>query len=110
VAKLASFRIIPAIAAHNDRKVESFRVDFNGAYLNGELGEGEEIYMQQPPGYEEAGDSVLRLRKSLYGLVPYCEVIGGLMYTSVATRPDLTVAISTLSQFLDNPGEVHWRR
>jgi hypothetical protein len=30
------------------------------------------------------------------------------MYASVATRPDITFAVSTLSQFLDNPGDVHW--
>ena len=40
--------------------------------------------------------------------VPYCEAIGSLMYASVATRPDIAFAVSTLSQFLDNPGEAHW--
>ena len=41
--------------------------------------------------------------------VPYREAIGSLMYTSVATRPDITFAVSTLSQFLDNLGEAHWK-
>ncbi len=40
--------------------------------------------------------------------VPYREAIGSLMYASVTTHPDITFAISTLSQFLENPGEVHW--
>jgi hypothetical protein len=40
--------------------------------------------------------------------VPYREAIGSLMYASVATRPDITFAVSTLSQFLENPGETHW--
>jgi Reverse transcriptase (RNA-dependent DNA polymerase) len=40
--------------------------------------------------------------------IPYHEAIGSLMYASVATRPDITFSISTLSQFLDNPGSVHW--
>jgi len=31
------------------------------------------------------------------------------MYASVTTRPDITAAVSTLSQFLDNPGEAHWQ-
>ena len=251
VAKLSSFRAILALAARHDWEIESF--DFNGAYLNGELGEDEEIYMQPPPGYEGQGeDTVKRLRKSLYGLkqagqkwydalsraladlgfrvthadlgvfhkqvdghtlilvvhvddciftgsspqliaeykqkfharyaltdlgpvswllgikitrnreehtislsqtayieqiverfglsdakayatpmvpgvvysrgespsapieadrmrrVPYREAIGSLMYASVATRPDITFAVSTLSQFLDNPGDAHW--
>jgi hypothetical protein len=44
---------------------------------------------------------------------PYRETtIGSLimMYrdASVATRPDITSAVSTLSQCLDNPGEAHW--
>jgi hypothetical protein len=67
VAKLSSFRTILALAACYDWEIESF--DFNGAYLNGELGEDEEIYMQGPPGYEgQDQDTVKRLRKSLYGL------------------------------------------
>ena len=251
VAKLTSFRTILAVAARLDWEIESF--DFNGAYLNGELDAGEEIYMQAPPGYDkgETG-SVKRLHKSLYGLkqagrkwydalcraladlgfhvshadpgvfhahveghalilavhvddcimtgssgdlimrykrefhsryaltdlgpvhwllgikvtrnraaraislsqssyidsilarfslsdaspyqtpmapsasyskrdgasnapdaahmrkIPYREAIGSLMYASVATRPDITFAVSTLSQFLNNPGEAHW--
>ena len=40
--------------------------------------------------------------------VPYREAIGSLMYASVATRLDIAFAVSTLSQFLDNPGEAHW--
>ena len=40
--------------------------------------------------------------------VPYYEALGSLMYASVATRPDITFAVSTLSQFLENPGEAHW--
>jgi hypothetical protein len=251
VAKFSSIRAILAIAAHHDWEIESF--DFNGAYLNGQLGDKEEIYMQSPPGYDTgAKGMVKRLHKSLYGLkqagrkwydalcrvladlgfkvtqadpgvfyarveghililavhvddcamtgssgeliaqykhklhscyaltdfgplhwflgikvtrdreartislsqssyidsilarfslsdahpykipmtpsvtlskrdapsnaseashmhkVPYREAIGSLMYASVATRPDITFAVSTLSQFLENPGEMHW--
>ena len=40
--------------------------------------------------------------------IPYREAVGSLMYAAVATRPDVTFAISTLSQFLENPGLVHW--
>jgi len=252
VAKLASFRAVLALAACNDWEIETF--DFNSAYLNGELEEDEEIYMQPPPGYEGQGgeDIVLRLQKSLYGLkqagrkwydalaraladlgfcttqadpgvfylrneghicilvvhvddcvftgssaelisdykskfndryaltdlgpiswllgikvtrdrdnrtislsqttyiesileryaltsakayatpmvpgvlysrdqspstpqeadrmrnVPYREAIGSLMYASLATRPDITFGVATLSRFLDSPGDVHW--
>ena len=54
VTKLASFCMILAIAACHDWDIESF--DFNGTYLNGTLGEGEEIYMQEPPRYETQGE------------------------------------------------------
>ena len=40
--------------------------------------------------------------------VPYCEAIGSLMYASIATQPNISFAVTALSQFLDNPGEVHW--
>jgi hypothetical protein len=250
VARLASFRAILALAARFDWEIDMF--DFIGAYLNGELDEDEEIYMQPPPGYEGQGENVLRLRKSLYGLkqagrkwyealaralidlgfcitqadpgvfylrmevhiiilvihvddcvitgssakliadykakfnaryaltdlgpvswllglkvtrdrenrticlsqtayintmldrfaltdakplrspmvpgivyskddspsspqeaarmekAPYREAIGSLMYASIATRPDISFAVATLSQYLDNPGEIHW--
>ena len=39
---------------------------------------------------------------------PYREAIGSLMYAAVATHPDISFAVSMLSQFLKNPGEAHW--
>jgi hypothetical protein len=67
IAKLSSFRVLLVMAACYDWEVEAF--DFNAAYLNGELGDGEQIYMQQQPGYEQgSAGSVKKLRKALYGL------------------------------------------
>ena len=68
VAKLASIRTVLAIAAQSDMEME--QIDIKGAYLNGELEDGEVIYMQHPPGYQPMGaeGKVLRLRKTLYGL------------------------------------------
>jgi hypothetical protein len=40
--------------------------------------------------------------------IPYRESIGSLMYALIATRPDITYAVSRLSKFLDKPGLVHW--
>ena len=66
VARLASIRTILAIAACNDWEIDTF--DFNGAYLNGELNDNEQIYMEPPPRYCNQGESVKFLLKSLYGL------------------------------------------
>jgi hypothetical protein len=67
VAKLASLRTILALAVHLDWEIECF--DFNAAYLNGELKESEEIYMEQPPGYAEGRAGFVKwLKKALYGL------------------------------------------
>jgi hypothetical protein len=41
--------------------------------------------------------------------VPYHELIGSLMYASIATQPNVAHAITALSQFLENPGCVHWQ-
>ena len=251
VACMVSFRTILTLAAQQDWEVDAF--NFNSAYLNGKLGENEEIYMEELPGYETPReDSVVCLQKAIYRLkqagrkwydalsriltdigfsvsgvdlgvfvaregrhililaahvndcvitgsspelikdfkiklndcyaltdlgpvqwllgikvtrnreactislsqegyialilewfslqdakavdtpmllsvsyskrdcpandteckhmarVPYREAIRSLMYASVATRPDITFAVSTLSQFLNNPGEAHW--
>lgn len=40
--------------------------------------------------------------------IPYCEAVGSLMYASMGTRLDITFAISTVAQFLKNPGAAHW--
>ena len=39
--------------------------------------------------------------------VPYHKAVGSLMYASIATHPDITFAVSTLSQFLENTGEAY---
>jgi hypothetical protein len=40
--------------------------------------------------------------------VPYQRAIGSLMYAATSTRPDITFAVSILSQFMRNLGQVHW--
>ncbi|MBW0517549.1 hypothetical protein O181_057264 [Austropuccinia psidii MF-1] len=40
--------------------------------------------------------------------VNYRSAIGSINYLSTATRPDLSYAVSSLSQFLENPGINHW--
>ena len=42
--------------------------------------------------------------------VPYREAIGSLMYAAIGTRPDITFAVTALSQYLQNPGRPHWEQ
>ena len=46
--------------------------------------------------------------KKTMAKVPYRQTIGSLMWATVATRPDIAFAVSVPSQFLENPGRVHW--
>jgi transposase InsO family protein len=63
--RYSAVRAVLAIAALQDMELRS--LDISHAYLNGEL--EEEIYMQQPEGFEVGGpDHVCKLHKSLYGL------------------------------------------
>jgi len=66
VVKLASIRIFLAIAAIYG--LEIHQMDVVTAFLAGDL--EEEIYMEQPKGFEVETDEdlVCLLRKSLYGL------------------------------------------
>ena len=68
VARLASFRLLMAIAARNGWAIDAF--DFESAFLNSTLGDDEIIYLEQPVGYEtrDRESWVWRLLKALYGL------------------------------------------
>jgi hypothetical protein len=66
VARLNSIWLILAIAACNDWDIESF--NFVRAYLNRELDNNKEIYMQSSLGYESDAKTIKWLQKSLYGL------------------------------------------
>ena len=65
VTKLASIRTILALAARHDWDIDMF--DFHNAFLNGELDDNEEVYMEQPPGHEDRDpcNFCLQLKKSL---------------------------------------------
>ena len=68
VAKLASIWSILAIASRNDWPIDMF--DFHSAFLNGEHGDDEEVFMEQPLGYEERDWKCfcVQLLKSIYSL------------------------------------------
>jgi hypothetical protein len=66
VVRFTSIRALLAFAVQNDMLVH--QMDVVTAFLNGTL--EEEIYMQQPIGYEEPGKEhrVCKLKKAIYGL------------------------------------------
>ena len=67
VGTYTTIRCLLALSACLNLKLYHF--DFECAYLNGKLTEGEEIYMEIPQGFEvEKQNQVLKLRKCLYGL------------------------------------------
>ena len=49
VARLASFRLMLALAARKGWAVDNF--DFDQAYLNSKLGDDDIVYVEQPPDY-----------------------------------------------------------
>ena len=51
VAKLASIHTILALAACHDWDIDMF--NFHNAFLNRELDDNREVYMEQPPGHED---------------------------------------------------------
>ncbi|KAF7776615.1 hypothetical protein Agabi119p4_5008 [Agaricus bisporus var. burnettii] len=63
VARLESVRLVCAIAASLGLRL--WQVDFVSAFLNSE--NTYEVFMEQPPGFEEGGDKVWLLLKTLYG-------------------------------------------
>jgi hypothetical protein len=66
MARLDTIRMVLSIAAQNKWKV--YQMDIRSTFLNGIL--EEEVYVNQPPGYEVLGEEhkVCRLKKALYGL------------------------------------------
>lgn len=66
VARTGSIKLLATIAVHLGLKAH--QLDVKAAFLHGEL--SEEIYMRQPPGFEDPSKKghVLRLKKSIYGL------------------------------------------
>jgi len=66
VVKYNTLRLLLALAAYYDWEIQ--QMDFETAFLNGDL--EEDIYMSQPEGFQIPGaeGKVVKLRKALYGL------------------------------------------
>ncbi|KAJ4747967.1 Subtilisin-like protease [Rhynchospora pubera] len=95
VAKLNSIRILLSVAACKGWKLH--QLDVKNAFLHGDL--DEEIYMDQPPGFVLEGET----HKDP---TVYKRLIGKLLYLTI-TRPDITYAVSVLSQFMQSPSQEH---
>lgn len=63
VARLESIRLLIALGVMHGYEIH--QLDVVTAFLNGKL--EEEVYMRQPPGFEE-GDHVCKLKRAIYGL------------------------------------------
>jgi hypothetical protein len=64
VVRMSTVRLFFSLVASQD--LECHQIDIQNAFVQSDL--QEEIYMQQPPGYEDGTSQVLQLNKSLYGL------------------------------------------
>ena len=50
----------------------------------------------------------LREEDEKFDIQTYQKAIGSLTYLSTSTRPDIAASVGILSQFMSNPGTVHW--
>jgi hypothetical protein len=66
IARLESIHILLAYATYHGFKLE--QMDVESAFLNGPI--KEEVYVEQPPGFEDSEypNHVYRLSKALYGI------------------------------------------
>lgn len=64
VVRASTIRLFFSIVAAQD--LECHSVDIKNAFIQSDL--EDEIYISQPPGFQDSTCSVFRLRKSLYGL------------------------------------------
>ena len=58
-------------------------------------------------GLAEAGSSAGEGSPAGMGDIPYRSVVGSLMYLAVCTRPDLSMAVSALSRYCQEPQPEH---
>lgn len=68
-------------------------------------------YTPLPPGMiiSKADSPTTEGEQLAMAQYPYRECLGSIMYGQIATRPDLSFAVSSLSKVSANPGMVHWK-
>ncbi|GKE41563.1 putative RNA-directed DNA polymerase [Tanacetum coccineum] len=50
----------------------------------------------------------IKIYRDRMSQVPYASAVGSIMYAMTCTRPDVSFALSMVSQHQQNPGEGHW--
>ncbi|CAJ2668093.1 unnamed protein product [Trifolium pratense] len=80
--------------------VERFRMT-DSKIVNTPLSHHSKLSIKQCPQSEDE-------RKKMES-TPYASGVGSIMYGMVCSRPDLSYAISVVSRFMANPGQVHWQ-
>ncbi len=46
--------------------------------------------------------------RSWMSAIPYASAVGSIMYAMICTRPDVSYALSVVSRYQADPGEIHW--
>jgi hypothetical protein len=95
VARHATLRALLAHAAVEDLELQ--QIDVKTAFLNGPL--KEDIYMDQPEGYDFGSNKVLKLNKALYGLKQAARAWNDRL-VEVLTNNGLKVSIADASLFI----------
>ena len=63
------------------------------------------------PGTQLTKDDCPQTKEEMLAMTrfPYRAIIGSLLFISVCSRPDIAFAVNSLSQFMHNPGMIHWK-
>jgi len=80
--------------------VERFKMKYSKV-VGTPLGHHTKFSIKQCPQSDE--------EKSKMEGTPYASGVGSIMYGMVCSRPGLSYAISVISRFMANPGQVHWQ-
>ena len=46
--------------------------------------------------------------RSQMSAILYASIVGSIMYAMICTMPDVSYALSVVSRYQDDPGEIHW--
>jgi len=84
------------IKIHQSKYIKDILVKFNMEHCNTADYPMSNIPLQKP------------FSENAEGKYPFRELVGSLLYVSIATRPDITYSVSQLSRHLNNFDETHW--